>query len=465
MMPLNGKPVIDWILEACAGSVEEVVVVCGALPDIEEWCAERWPGVKCVKQGALLGPKHAISCGVNALEDPSRPLVVWLGDTVIELGENALGGDWILVEPVEDASQWCVISGGGFLDKPQAGGKGLALVGVYSFTDGAAAKRAFDEEGQEISEALRSYGRELNPARPAAWYDIGTLANYHHARGELLGRKSRAFHSVSYDPELGTVTKRANTGDSRAAGAIEAEGAWYSSLPREASLYCPRWWYEGGALTMEFCSGGPLSDLWNWGNVGRSGWDWILGKMLRIRERSFNGPVDPSFSAKFRDLSRAMWMSKTQNRLEMSGFSEEEKKRLEELAWSCFVHSRPRAGMHGDLHLGNIIYDPSSDAVKFIDPRGDWGGHLGWYGCDLYDWSKLAHDLALGYSSICAGRKNHQWGKDLMIDLASESGFPIDVVLSGGVVLMASCIPLHEDSPERQESFRAAVREGLTWFQ
>lgn len=464
MMPLNGKPVLDWILEECEGEVSEVVVVCGALPDIEEWCSERWPGVKCVKQGALLGPKHAIAVGVGALEDHSRPLVVWLGDTIAELGETPLGEDWILVEPVEDSSQWCVVSGRGYEDKPLSGGRGMALIGVYSFSDGLSAARAFGEEGQEISEALRSYGRELSPERPRTWLDIGTLANYHRARGEVLGRKSRAFHRVEYDPELGTVTKIANVGDSRAAAAIEAEAAWYASLPREAALHCPRWWFEEGKLTMEFCSGSPLSDLWNWGSVGRSGWEWILGRVLRIRERAFRGELDPSFSSKFRELSREMWVTKTRSRLSVAGFGDEERKRIEELAWTCFVHSKPRAGVHGDLHLGNIIYDPSSDAVRFIDPRGDWGGWLGWQGCDLYDWSKLAHDLALGYSSLCAGRKNPSWGKELMLDLANRSEFPADVVIGGGIVLLASCIPLHSDSPERQQAFREATREGLSWF-
>ena len=60
--------------------------------------------------------------------------------------------------------------------------------------------------------------------------------------------------------------------------------------------------------------------------------------------------------------------------------------------------------MHGDSHLGNLIYDPHSGSIKFVDPRGSFGNLKGTEGDMRYDMAKLMQDFYCGYSMIMADR-------------------------------------------------------------
>jgi len=61
--------------------------------------------------------------------------------------------------------------------------------------------------------------------------------------------------------------------------------------------------------------------------------------------------------------------------------------------------------MHGDLHFGNILYNPYNDSITLLDPRGSYGDHVGCGGDYLYDMCKLSHDLYHGYSELVTGNK------------------------------------------------------------
>jgi hypothetical protein len=52
--------------------------------------------------------------------------------------------------------------------------------------------------------------------------------------------------------------------------------------------------------------------------------------------------------------------------------------------------------IHGDVHLGNIMYHSDTDDIRFIDPRGTFAGRS-LYGIKEYDEAKLLFGVA-GYS-------------------------------------------------------------------
>lgn len=52
--------------------------------------------------------------------------------------------------------------------------------------------------------------------------------------------------------------------------------------------------------------------------------------------------------------------------------------------------------IHGDIHLGNILFNSVSCDIKFIDPRGHFANHE-IYGIPTYDFAKLLFGLS-GYS-------------------------------------------------------------------
>ncbi|HEU4686597.1 MAG TPA: phosphotransferase, partial [Nitrospira sp.] len=68
--------------------------------------------------------------------------------------------------------------------------------------------------------------------------------------------------------------------------------------------------------------------------------------------------------------------------------------RLRRIAASC----RPTL-IHGDLCCGNILYDPRTSLIKFIDPRGEFFEE-GCHGDPRYDMAKLLHSFHGGYDFV-----------------------------------------------------------------
>ena len=94
MVPVNKKPCIQYILDKL-DNAEQIVIVDGKFDDIRNYVKDI-PNVDCVKQENLLGPRDAIALGVKQLKDTERPLVVWLGDTIVQDGWK-FGSDFLLV--------------------------------------------------------------------------------------------------------------------------------------------------------------------------------------------------------------------------------------------------------------------------------------------------------------------------------------------------------------------------------
>ena len=107
MVPVNKKPCIQYILDKL-DDAEQIVIVDGKFDDIRNYVKDI-PNVDCVKQENLLGPRDAIALGVKQLKDTERPLVVWLGDTIVQDGWK-FGSDFLLVREMQDQSSWCVVT-------------------------------------------------------------------------------------------------------------------------------------------------------------------------------------------------------------------------------------------------------------------------------------------------------------------------------------------------------------------
>jgi streptomycin 6-kinase len=114
---------------------------------------------------------------------------------------------------------------------------------------------------------------------------------------------------------------------------------------------------------------------------------------------------------------------------------------------------------HGDLHFGNILYNQQTDQIKLIDPRGQYGDHIGTHGDNLYDWAKLAHDLYHGYGAMVANTEENQIVKEVFVEKLKEYKLPVERILNAGILLVATCIPLHYDDEARQQRFYDKVNE------
>lgn len=470
MVPINGKPCIDFILDRVLRepNVGKIVIVDGALDDIRNHVGRRYGDrVTFVKQGELLGPRHAIEVGMNAVELDEH-VVVWLGDAIILDEDVVFGLDFLMTIEAEDQSPWCVWGGQGtlqYVNKPKSTVPGArALVGLYSFSDAKAARIAFTfTHGYDISDALLAYertGRLFHDLPAKEWYDIGEPRTYHETRAKLLNRKARAFNTFDYDADLGLLTKRPATPDSAYVNTILSEKKWYEELTKEQSMFVPRTFPCEHGLSMTFSSGILLSDLLLYDDIPESTWSYIIRRLVNVVEKYFHSERMPlERMVRFNADAVIMWYEKTQSRLQGAGFESDVVEALMELARQMARAARPVGAIHGDLHLGNVLYDPQTDRLTLLDPRGRFGDTYGKSGDALYDWAKLAHDMYFGYYALVANATPNPLSKKIFLEVAPRDD--INIITKGGLLLIATAIPLHYEDEARQERMRRLVIDNI----
>jgi len=469
MVRVNGKPCLDYIIEAVNGMVDEIVVVDGKFTDIREYCEVKHPKVRFACQPSYDGPRDAISIGMNALENPLKPVVVWLGDAIILEKNMPLGTNFLLTKEVDNQSAWCMWDGANYFNKPEKNiPNANALVGLYSFTDGLRASQAFTESGAyDISGALELYG-EFNQYITKEWYDIGDLPTYYKTCAALLNTKARAFNNIHFNPDLGTIRKGPDYHDEHSLNTLRDEKSWYDALTPEQSMFTPRILPHKVDLIMSYESGTLLSDLMLYENMPNSHWDYILDRVFNIKLNYFNERVqDEETIDQFSELSKEMWVHKSNKRFgdfdqALQKFFDPRKEAiLTEMTSDVWRNTSPISGMHGDLHFANILYNQQTDQFKFLDPRGNYGGKIGTIGDDIYDWAKLAHDVYYGYNSIVADVPENKYVKELFVHKLEEYNLPVQTILNGGLILLATCIPLHYEDPDRQNRMLVKVLDEI----
>lgn len=467
MVRVHGKPTIEYIIESIYknhSEVGEIVIVDGKHDDIREW-AEKSPysdDIRCVKQGSLNGPRDAIRVGIQELSNKSLPLVVWLGDAIILDDDLPLGTDFLLVKDVDDHFAWCMWDGHNFFNKPKEKVvNAVALVGLYSFKDGVAADYAFSNTSDyDISYALEKYarstGNRFNRVHTNKWYDIGDIASYHRTCAEFLTFKAREFNSFKYDPDLNVVTKVPKYTSTFAVETIMNEKMWYSSLNSKQRMFVPKVLDDDFGLSLSYESGTLLSDLFIHESISNSTIDYLIEKVIVAMQNHFHTRPSLDFLKRFGENARQMWVNKTLERLsKVEDVPESVKKFYVDTAVRCLDKAEPVQAMHGDLHFGNILYNPYNDSITLLDPRGQYGHSLGCGGDNLYDLAKLSHDLYHGYNSLFHNKPYPKYVRESFSKVIRKY-YPNEYneIIDGGALLIATCIPLHYDSPERQQNMK-----------
>lgn len=465
MVRVHGKPTIEYIIESIyknTPDVAEIIIVDGKHNDIREWAEKsKYDNIHCVKQGSLNGPRDAIRVGIDELDDSDLPLVVWLGDAIILDDNLPLGKDFLLVKDVEDHFAWCMWDGKKYYNKPKETiTDAVALVGLYSFSDGTIATSAFrNTDDYDISAALDAYGSQYKRIYTNEWYDIGDISSYHRTCAEFLTFKAREFNSFEYDPDLNVVTKNPDPKNKFAVKTVMNEKLWYDSLNSHQKMMVPKILENDYALSMSYESGVLLSDLFMHEDISNSTIDYLIEKVINVMQKHFHTRADLQFTADFYANAENMWINKSSERMTSYGFSNY----YTEVAQRCLKKARPVAAMHGDLHFGNILYNPYNDSITLLDPRGSYGNHVGCGGDYLYDMCKLSHDLYHGYNELVTGHKYPSYVKESFSKMVMKY-YPKEYneIIDGGALLIASCIKLHYDCEQRQQRMIGYVNEYAT---
>lgn len=472
MVRIHGKPAIEYIIDSIyknTQGVAEIVIVDGKHDDIREW-AEKSPysdDIRCVKQGSLNGPRDAIRVGIDMLANKDLSLVVWLGDAIILDEDLPLGKDFLLTKEVEDHFAWCMWDGNEFFNKPkETVPNAVALVGLYSFNDGIAAANAFDETvTYDISFALEHYkeytDRTFSRINTNRWYDIGDIASYHRTCAEFLTFKARAFNSFKYNPDLNVVTKLPQYTSEHAVNTIKNEKKWYLGLNSKQKMFVPKVLDDDYGLSLSYESGVLLSDLFIYEDISNSTIDYLIEKVVLAVRNYFHVPADREFLSTFSSNAKKLWIDKTCDRINAThGLSTNTKQFYNYVARDCVKKVMPVQAMHGDLHFGNVLYNPYNDSITLLDPRGQYGDYVGCGGDHLYDLCKLSHDLYHGYGSLFHNKSYPKYVRESFSKVIRKYyPYEYDDIIDGGALLISTCIPLHYDSTKRQQYMKDYVTE------
>jgi dTDP-glucose pyrophosphorylase len=502
MVPVNGRPIIHWLLSYLRKEgITRVVLGLRQsetrLPRFVQQAFGKIQDIQCVPITEDRGPGFTLLKCLEQLEK-GQPCLIVLGDTLFEFpGEARKNFDesFVLTSPVEDAARWCLAEVSGatrvlsLADKPATNPNGWpALVGVYYLRDCHPARRALQktlEKGPgslQLRHALQPYidAHEMRAYPAREWFDCGNLDFLTSSRRRLL--QARSFNTIQIDDLHGTITKR-----SEHTAKFLNEINYYRLVPGDLATFFPRLVDfsldpKNLYLTLEYYGYPTLSEIWTFEDLGANYWKTVFQSLQRILAcfERYSVELRPSVTYNF-------YWQKTADRLEefaaqspeFAGLVHAKKIELngrrlagwpkiqEEIRMRVQKLAAKQRGqiIHGDLCFPNILYDPLSRLFKFIDPRGSFG-ESGIYGDGRYDIAKLLHSLDGGYDFLihdmfALEREGSRLQLQQFFPSTREAvlksfeqvfapGYDLqEIRLLEGLLFLSMC-PLHKDYPARQ---------------
>lgn len=495
MIPVNGKPVIGWILEdLIQKGFQDVALVLRfdntRLFDYVSWAF----GQRIHIHFAFVQPGgtilHSLLSGLEMVSSNQGVYIV-LGDTLIQ-DELPAQENFIYAGAFQNPEDWCLVESSSsglataYHDKQQEAQEGWqALAGVYNLMDISLLKQTVKEqihaERNEISSVLTVYGKRHSIAvqRAKHWYDFGHIHYFNLAKQKLL--QSRYFNSLTIDSLRGTITKMSLKNEK-----LEDELNWYKALPASLKIFCPRLEdiQTGNTISIkqEYYGYPNLAELYVFGDLALSVWKHALQRLLEIHTLFKNEEGEVTSN----DLLE-MYQVKTKKRLEELHDQEGWAKRLtsetisingqlyrnfKALEGDIETHIKKlcesfKGGIiHGDYCFSNILYDLNTQVVRLIDPRGSFGSQK-LFGDPRYDIAKLRHSVVGRYDFILADlfkvdENQGEYTYDIVTPviykqltnyfdtLIRQGGYqPLEIKLIEGL-LFISMVPLHRDNPKRQ---------------
>lgn len=464
MVPVNGKPAIAYIIDEVKKFADDIRIVHGHTTDTVEYCKRAYPNlnISFYKQEEPKGPLHAIYSALCPVENMLyEDVVVWLGDTIVLDYQTSDEFECrVVYGKVNDWSRWCLIDDNGELhDKPlDDPDTDRALVGIYHFgTTSIFAKRVADiiksgitVKGEfQMSQLLEQY-RTIEQVETKEWYDCGDFPSLYESRARLINRLSRADNHLSVDTVSGTITKSGSR--------CENEIEWYKLAPNRIRPFIPTvYQYDDDGYVMEYCSGSSLQDILVFENLKEDTVDYTIKKVLEVYNRCFNTLLTRQHKSSIR-----MWIDKNAKRVAKYDYrfvKDNDLLYVEAVITSdkfrdLVKNNRYVTCIHGDLHFGNILFDYNTGKVKFIDPRGSWGGEVTNGGDLEYDIAKLYQSVYCEYMWIINDVETDYELRDQIVRILDDkfsARYNTDALKLMSAVMMSTCLPFHNEDPKRQK--------------
>jgi len=366
------------------------------------------------------------------------------------------------------------------------GGDRHTDIGLYYLPSAADAYRALVDSTPPAATVggfvFHRYAKTLALHTVDSWIDLGHLDTSARIRTHLLG--TRECNHLDIDEMRGLITKRGRNREK-----LLQEINYYHRLPKELTVYFPRLLEshlgKEVSYTIEYYGYKTLSEYLVFYEVPKTVWRQVLLKILAIH-KAFSSRAGRSV-----DMEQAFefYWGKTRQRLNdpkhlsavrpLLDLDEVEINGTAYPGWKTaasdiqallrLVAARCTTSViHGDLCCSNILYDPRTSLIKFIDPRGEFLEE-GCYGDPRYDLAKLLHSFHGGYdfilhemyelTRVAEGRyeltllrsDGAREAERLLFQLLEECGeCDLSDALAIEAHLFLTMLPFHCDDPKRQ---------------
>lgn len=503
LIPLRGKPVIHHIVEM----YDDVTpyVACHHEAELVEQYASReghdWTLID-IPDSDSLGDTifHSIRriLDEQSFEDGDQ-LYVNFADTIIEPNRPPGDVNFVSYDVKDNPIRWTCFEGRERITSiipkfsPSASGKHRVFTGLFRFTDPRAyldaLAEALDDDTQgpdPFYVALLSFlqNHEYNLVRADEWIDVGHIDTYYQAKKQVLN--VREFNSLDADDQRNSITK-----STKETEILRSEYEWYTALPEEVRPYTPQVYDYSEAeseLELEYIGYPSLRDLYLHGSHGLHIWNYVFETLFSMLD--IFATYDES--KEIRPSLESMYVEKTKRRLghvdpdgHLAPFHDDEVTingetyrglpfildGLESLLSEAGVLDVEEFSViHGDLCFSNILFSVRNGIVKLIDPRGEFGPYVV-YGDQRYDLAKLRHSVSGNYDFIINDmfevwterptndieyevyRNSTHDERETLFDNLLEQQYPewSDDVRLIESLLYLSMVPLHDDSPQRQQ--------------
>jgi dTDP-glucose pyrophosphorylase len=489
LIPVNGKPIIFFILEQMfEQDIKTVYIGIDYKQDLIKEIINLYFKDKLiinfVYTDKLKSPGDSLLTILKKIKNGK--VVINLGDTYIKgINLTTLNDNIIVSSDFLDEERWSTVeiennSIKNFSDKERVLSENIyALCGLYILSDVKKINDFFlDNKPIQINDLLKYYINKinnLNIIKTNNWLDFGHIDKYYISKKRLI--QSRGFNSLEYDDLLGTITKKSKNKEK-----FIEEIKWQINLPKSLKVLSPRVLnYSTGNnpfITMEFYSYPTLSEIWLFSELNKRVYFSIIDRLFKILELFKNNKQEVS-----KNSYSNIYLDKTIQRI-----SEIKNKDILDLMkretliingstcnnWSVIkdkivenlnklYNTEDNCLIHGDFCLSNILYDLRSGIVRLIDPRGGWGGSEN--GDIKYDIAKLKHSITGDYDYIVndlfiieVGEMNISYTvynsdkeeiKNYLLKKISQHYNLEQIELIEGLLFL-SMISLHKDNPKRQ---------------
>lgn len=476
MLPVNGKPVIAYIIDQNIDLYDTIVVVYGQSDDLPKFIKTRYHDsgkIKLVKQQKQTGVLSAVLDGMEILNICSSldQLTVWLGDTIVCDYKSQPDRNEVVVSSVSDWSRWCLVDDSiTYYDKPiEQPPTNKALVGIYTFASlldayrqtcgiinsGVKVKNEF-----QMSQLLECYVDSTYLVTTNAWYDCGDFQSLYESKARLITKLSRPDNKITVDVNRSSVTK---SGDR-----CKNEISWYKkmSLVESAKPYLPQLYSAAeNEYTIAYCPGATLQEVFAFEDLKPETVEYTLKRTLDAyfdcfsdkcakvehpvlhRHETMEEFIETKLDRVYVYKEKYPWISE----YEINKYAEYTNfcyNRLSTMYEQQQIHTKMYG--HGDFHFGNILFDYNTGSVKFIDPKGPSTKTL-----ELYDLIKFYQSFYGDYLWIKTDTAVNEKLKELVISYCDKYftslGYDVTIIKQMVPILMGSVLQFHTDRPDHQK--------------